>query len=544
MTGKNIILCSDGTGNRGGKGHGTNVWRLYNGVHLRISNPRQITYYDDGVGTDDNKYLRAFGGAFGWGFTRNVKQAYRFLVRNWEQGDSIYMFGFSRGAYTVRALAAFVAHCGMIKNGREESETGLEEKIRRLVDAYHREKVDDNYEDVELTRPVPIESVGVWDTVSAIGLPFDMLLKTFIYRFFHFKFRDHELRDAVKSGMQALAIDDERRTFHPTLWKEDRAGIEQVWFAGVHSNVGGGYPKQEMSHVALEWMISKCKWDGIKGIVFEPEFEDEVRRNANVHGRLYDSRAGAAAYYRFAPRDIDLLCRENDIKTVKIHQSVFERIQSATDGYNPGSIPVDHPVEVVGDPGSKATEYQIRAEETRSKRKEIVARAVPWIHRRKALHLLFVLMTMLTAAAFAQFFILRPDASEALKACNCVVGLGGWWFYLVPSIVGLLILVTLFCLKRPGRKILCFSALVLVAAFTFTDVGLPHPVWDFGTRISGLLGFLLPDIVAAALEYFIDNYPVQAVAVILAYFILWDLNSRFRRRSDEIYEQACRTLRI
>ena len=223
---------------------------------------------------------------------------------------------------------------------------------------------------------------------------------------------------------------------------------------------------------------------------------------------------------------------------------MFERIQSATDGYIPGSIPVDHPVEVVGGPGSKATDYQIRAEETRSRRKKIVARAVPWIHRRKALHLLFVLMTMLTVAAFAQFFILRPDASETLKACNCVVGLDGWWFYLVPSIVGLPILVTLFCLRRPGRKILCFSALVLVAVFTFTDIGRPYPVWDFGTRISGLLDFLLPDIVAAALEYFIDNYLVQTVAAILAYFILWDLGNRFRRRSDDIFEEACRTLRI
>ncbi len=258
MANKNIIICSDGTGNRGGKGHGTNVWRLYNGVNLRSTEREQITHYDDGVGTDDNKYLRTFGGAFGWGFSRNVKQAYRFLVRNWNERDQIYMFGFSRGAYTVRALAAFVAKCGVIEKARKMPEKSLDAHIDQLVEDYQKKKITDNYRKVPITGPIDIQMVGVWDTVGAIGLPFDIALKDLVIkRFFKFAFDDQNLGARVKCGVHALAIDDERRTFHPILWN-DRKGVEQVWFSGAHSNVGGGYPKQEMSYLTLEWMLSFC----------------------------------------------------------------------------------------------------------------------------------------------------------------------------------------------------------------------------------------------------------------------------------------------
>ena len=96
--GKNIVICSDGTGNRGGKTKGTNVWRLFNGLDLNSQQPCQIAFYDDGIGTEDNKYFKAVSGAFGLGFTRNVKEAFKFLSINYEEEDRIYMFGFSRGA--------------------------------------------------------------------------------------------------------------------------------------------------------------------------------------------------------------------------------------------------------------------------------------------------------------------------------------------------------------------------------------------------------------------------------------------------------------
>ncbi len=169
MAVKNIVICSDGTGNRGGKGNGTNVWRLYNAVNLRSSEREQITHYDDGVGTDDNKYLRAFGGAVGWGFSNNVKRAYRFLTNTWNEGDRIYMFGFSRGAYTVRALAAFVAECGVIEGIGGKA---LDDAIDQLVNDYHKKRIDENYDAVPITGPIDIQFVGVWRLVDLPGAYF------------------------------------------------------------------------------------------------------------------------------------------------------------------------------------------------------------------------------------------------------------------------------------------------------------------------------------------------------------------------------------
>ena len=111
---KNIVICSDGTGNRGGKTHGTNVWRIFNAVDRYHPDIKQITYYDDGVGTDDILWLRLLGGAFGYGISRNIRQAYGFLAMNYEEGDRVFLFGFSRGAFTVRSLAGMICRCGLL----------------------------------------------------------------------------------------------------------------------------------------------------------------------------------------------------------------------------------------------------------------------------------------------------------------------------------------------------------------------------------------------------------------------------------------------
>ena len=531
---KNIVICSDGTGNRGGKGNGTNVWRLYNAVNIRSSKREQITHYDDGVGTDDNKYLRALGGAVGWGFSNNVKRAYRFLTNTWNDGDHIYMFGFSRGAYTVRALAAFVAKCGVIEGIRG---IALGDAIDKLVNDYHKKQIDDNYDAVPTTDPIDIQFVGVWDTVSAIGLPFDILLKQLIVnsRLFPFKFEDHLLNERVKRGWHALALDDERRTFHPVMW-DARRGVEQVWFSGVHSNVGGGYPKQEVEHVVLEWMISGCTWDGTQGIEFDPGFETEVAQNANVHGKLYDSRSGAAAYYRYAPRNVGLHCRQSGIDKAKIHASVFDRIELETDGYNPGTIPADVPIEVIGSDDSRIAEHQQRIDQSQEKRSGILDKAVPWIDKRKALHLAFVLLTLLSATAVAQFLISRPDMAPASES-------SGWFTYLPLAFAGFAISVTMIYLKRIGRKVLCLSALAILGACIYTAVGEPLVVWRIGKNLSSMLEFLLPDLLATAVMYFLDNYAVHLLAVIVAFIIMLVLRLRYRGKCNVIFEQACDELR-
>ena len=538
MAAKNIVICSDGTGNRGGKGNGTNVWRLYNAVNLRSSEREQVTHYDDGVGTDDNKYLRAFGGAVGWGFSNNVKRAYRFLTNTWNEGDHIYMFGFSRGAYTVRALAAFVAECGVIEDTRGKA---LDDAIDKLVNDYHKKRIDENYDAVPITGPLDIQFVGVWDTVGAIGLPFDILLKQLIVnsRIFPFKFAQHSLSERVKRGWHALALDDERRTFHPEMWNA-RDGVEQVWFSGMHSNVGGGYPKQELEHVALEWMISGCKWNGTQGIEFDPEFETEVAQNANVHGKLYDSRSGAAAYYRYAPRNVGLLCGQGRIDKAKIkakiHVSVFDRIELETDGYNPGTIPADVPVKVVGNDAARVAGHQQRIDHSQTRRREILDKAAPWIDKRKALHLAFVLLTLLSATALAQFLISRPDAAPASAS-------GGWLSYLPSAFAGFAIFATMFYLKQTVRKVLCLAALAILGACIYMPVGEPHVVWRIGNSLSSMLEFLLPDLLATTIVYFLDNYTVHLLAVIVAFIVMLVLRSRYGGKCNAIFEQACDELR-
>lgn len=140
---KNIVICSDGTGNTSVKGRGTNVFKLYeavdtNGHRFRPGLTPQIALYDDGVGTENFKWLRIASGATGWGLSRNVKQLYTELARVYDAGDRIYLFGFSRGAFTVRTLAGFIATCGILDAERFASSAALERAVRRAYGGYRR----------------------------------------------------------------------------------------------------------------------------------------------------------------------------------------------------------------------------------------------------------------------------------------------------------------------------------------------------------------------------------------------------------------------
>ena len=184
---------------------------------------------------------------------------------------------------------------------------------------------------------VPIAFVGVWDTVDAVGLPFHA--SDFVNLTFHrFKFPDYYLSPTVERAAHALAIDDERQSFHPRLWhlrQGDEARIEQVWFAGAHSNVGGGYPKPGLSLVALQWMMQHAEAAGLRLL---PSDRGYYADHANVDDKLYDPRAGAGVFYRWRPRDLETLCRDNEV-TPALHVSVLERIAHGTDGYSPGNLP-------------------------------------------------------------------------------------------------------------------------------------------------------------------------------------------------------------
>lgn len=363
---KNIVICSDGTGNAANKDRGTNVFKLYEaidihsawapGAGLEDAPPRQIAYYEDGVGTGSLLPVRLLGMMFGLGLARNVRNLYCSLARVFEPGDRIYLFGFSRGAFTVRTLAGFILCCGLPVAAAYESEADLRKAVSKAFRHYrkrYRTFWQRSAERPSISQPgelttldekwgpqyagVHIQFVGVWDTVDAVGMPFDELATlwdTFIYRF---RFPDRKISPRVHRACHAISIDDERKTFHPTMWNESGARegqIEQVWFPGVHSNVGGGYPKQGLSLIALDWMMAQAERAGLR---FLHSDRVDYRDHRDPHDKLYDSRANLAVYYRWKPRDIGALCAAHNA-VPKIHVSVFERIAQASAGYAPGGL--------------------------------------------------------------------------------------------------------------------------------------------------------------------------------------------------------------
>jgi uncharacterized protein (DUF2235 family) len=356
---KNIILCSDGTGNRDIKGRGTNVFKLFEAVDLNEHrvNPlldQQLAFYDDGVGTGGSTLLRAVGGAAGYGLKRNVKDLYRALSRVYDEGDRIYLFGFSRGAFTVRTLAGLIGTCGIVKGESCPTTHDLRRAVEAAYVAYRTRYGSALLKGLRRLRRAPdsdcaiqrfqqqhpvhtgvsIEFIGVWDTVDAVGMPFALaeLINRFVYQF---KFPTSALGPYVKRACHALSIDDARLAFEPVLWTGPDERIEQVWFAGAHSNVGGGYPKQGMSLVALDWMLGHAETAGLRIHQMDRQL---FRSHASVDDMLYDPRSGMGCFYRWAPRDLAKYCRASGIAP-RIHLTVAERIAHATDDYAPGNIP-------------------------------------------------------------------------------------------------------------------------------------------------------------------------------------------------------------
>jgi len=372
---KNIVLCSDGTGNSAGKARGTNVWRIFEAVDRSSVNPPQVAFYDNGVGTEGFKPLKLFGGAFGWGLSENLKELYRSLVEQYEPGDQIFLFGFSRGAFTVAVLAQIIVKCGIIdKSNLSPSE--LDGAVAAVLKDYKTlsnpdwwsvrnwlykwrgklptETYSAKSEAAEQgglrylapreggagPPPACVRFVGVWDTVDAVGLPFDELTDAFA-KLFPLRFRGDRvpLAAGIQNVYHALSIDEERLTFSPVLWDETKEQVdqtvEQVWFAGVHSNVGGGYPNDRLSLIPLYWMMQAAHTQGLQ---FTPEARAEFEQQRDVLGQQYNSRSGLGIAYRYCPRGIDDLCRAHGAE-VKLHAGVLERIRGLPDEYAPAHVP-------------------------------------------------------------------------------------------------------------------------------------------------------------------------------------------------------------
>jgi len=387
---RNIVLLSDGTGNSSAKVWRTNVWRTFEALDLSGSD--QVAFYDDGVGTSSFKPFAILGGAFGFGLKRNVIDIYKFACRNYRDGDDhLFGFGFSRGAFTIRVVGGLILNQGLVAAANEAE---LDRKARAAYRQYRRERyhtvlgverifrairdvfVRDKY-DKRKNWPVPkIRFVGVWDTVAAYGAPLDEMTRGISRYLWPLELPTHTLpRDRVSRACQALALDEERTTFHPELWNEGDVAtwevdqskeryirdeqLSQVWFAGVHSNIGGGYPDDSLAYIPFVWMITEAQRCGLKfksdaaqppAPVADPDtFKNAISRR-DKDGRIYDPRAGLGAYYRYGPRKLELLCNANYGKTKgeddtviiprpKIHESAFRRIGNRAHAYAPVGLP-------------------------------------------------------------------------------------------------------------------------------------------------------------------------------------------------------------
>ncbi|MGE0225127.1 MAG: DUF2235 domain-containing protein [Acetobacteraceae bacterium] len=373
--GRNIVLFSDGTGNSAASAAKTNVWRVYDALDLTGTD--QIATFDDGVGTSSVSILRILGLALGIGVKRNVLDLYKYLCRTYRKGDRVYMFGFSRGAFTIRVLCGLIARQGLVACDSDEhldraalaayrtyrtqafNVPVLLKPFRGIRDAFVavRNGVLGRPEEVKRRR-CEIDFVGVWDTVAAYGLPIDELTIAVDRWVWPMRFRDQKLLDAVKVARQALSLDDDRRTFFSIPWDEkeaprpygqalSRQRLLQVWFAGVHANVGGGYPDDRLAYVPLVWMMGEAQRFGLH---FDQEKLATYRRIASFSGSIYDARAGLGVFYRYQPRtlsrlmpppDRDPATGESSCRVPLVHGSVIQRMAFGADRYAPISIDTD-----------------------------------------------------------------------------------------------------------------------------------------------------------------------------------------------------------
>lgn len=343
---KNIVVFSDGTGQEGGRGHNTNVYKLFNMVEDRTS--RQVAFYDRGLGTGGWRKLS--GMAFGAGISQNIQECYQFIFENYQAGDQVYLFGFSRGAFTVRSLSGFINLFGILPRSRPEL-IRRAYKIYKIGDLARRKQQAEAFLAQHHSMYCPIRLIGVWDTVGALGIPLKLL--DLLNPFKH-KFHDTDLCPNVANGLHALAIDDRRLTFHPTLWNEHavREGqtVKQVWFAGVHTDVGGGYREEQLSDISLEWMLQQATAQGLR---IYPRHRVRIAPDAN--GFMHDSRQGIARLYRQRQRSLG-----PDIIKPVVHQSVLERQR---DRHNDPARPyqpwiLHHEHEVAAWPSSRPWESQ------------------------------------------------------------------------------------------------------------------------------------------------------------------------------------------
>jgi uncharacterized protein (DUF2235 family) len=367
---KRLIICCDGTWNepderRAGVAAPTNVAKLALGV-LTGEGSGQLLYYEPGVGTNPDE--RVLGGAFGYGLSRNVGNCYRFLAENFESGDQLYLFGFSRGAYTARSLAGLIRNCGILRKAHVDQVDEAFAFYRDRTSQTHPCAVASQiFREMYSHEDDEINFIGVWDTVGALGIPtelpgWDWLSKRITGWEELWGFHDTQLSSHVKFAYHALAIDETREPFKPTMWTQDDAAdrqtLEQVWFAGVHTEVGGGSRDTSLSDIALLWMVQKATECGlvVKPGQLEPGAADGAggRIAPNYAGSIVDSRHGFWKELHPYHRLTQELVRAAPAQSVA--SSAVRRFRERTERYSPpglgNSLDVPHVTSAIEEPPS------------------------------------------------------------------------------------------------------------------------------------------------------------------------------------------------
>jgi uncharacterized protein (DUF2235 family) len=368
--GKNIVICCDGTSNQL-DGEFSNVAKLYS-VLEKVPG-RQVVYYDPGVGTIGDSRLvsgvaqtvsKWMGLAFGSGFAENLSDAYSFLMDTYEDGDCVYMFGFSRGAFTVRALAAIVHTCGLVEKRNQnllpyifplhmKSFQGLDPAHPcaharpaappappAAKDAATGSQAAARFKHI-YSRQVKPRFLGLWDTVTSLG---------WVYRRTYYPFST--CNPDVEVVRHAVSIDERRAQFRQNLWRPTAGqDVKQVWFAGVHSDIGGGYPEKEsaLSKIPLAWMIAEAHRAGL--LVDMAGYREVVLGAGGRYvapdpaGRLHESLKGAWLALEYlpgrslrpgSPLRLPLKHPRTLPRNSVVHQSVLDRIERT--GYHPSNL--------------------------------------------------------------------------------------------------------------------------------------------------------------------------------------------------------------
>ena len=345
---KRIVICGDGTWNerdrldkRTGTRRPTNVTKMARAVRPRDDNGvSQVVYYHAGVGTG-GPLDSLTGGAFGEGMEQNIREMYRFIVYNYEPGDELFLFGFSRGAYTVRSLAGFLHFAGLVSKSEDYYVPDLYQCYlggqgegtppwnHLFVDPSRRSSKPRLVD--RRTQSPTVQMIGVWDTVGSLGPP-GLLGQA--ARALGVRKHDYHavgLNPLIRNAAHALAIDERRKPFQPTLFERGNwtGALDQAWFAGVHTDIGGGYEEDSLANHTLHWMAELA---GQRGLALDAEYLEPFGSNAQA--AMHDSMS---AMYRVAgPYERPIGAQPDTEETV--HPSALDRLNAKVNNYQPPNL--------------------------------------------------------------------------------------------------------------------------------------------------------------------------------------------------------------